>query len=90
MSQVLEGKITKRTKSRIRIEITKESFESFCNAIGLYRKEFLDALDASERDHRSGHLTRRKSLHELRATPFIRLSEPRNYIPNTTKSGAFG
>lgn len=65
MPQVLEAKISKRTKNRIRIEISKESFESFCNAIGLYRKEFLGTLDASERDHRSGRVTRRKSLYEL-------------------------
>ena len=35
------------------------------DAIGLYRKESLEALDASERDHRSGRMTKRKSLHEL-------------------------
>ncbi len=65
MPQVLEAKITKRTRNNIRIEIPKESFEAFCDAIGLYRKEFLDTLDASERDHRSGRVTRRKSLYEL-------------------------
>jgi hypothetical protein len=65
MSQTLEAKITKKTKSRIRIEITKESFEAFCDAIGLYKKEFLEALDASDRDHRAGRVTKRKSLHEL-------------------------
>ena len=61
----LEAKITKRTRNSIRIEIAKESFEAFCDAIGLYRKEFLEALDASERDHRYGRVTKRKSLHEL-------------------------
>ncbi len=35
------------------------------DAIGLYRRESLEALDASERDHRSGRMTKRKSLHEL-------------------------
>ena len=65
MRQVLEARITKRTKNRVQLEITKESFEAFCNAIGLYRKEFLEALDASERDHRSGRVTKRKSLSEL-------------------------
>lgn len=34
-------------------------------AIGLYRKESLEALDASERDHRSGQVSKRKSLHKL-------------------------
>ena len=65
MGQPLEAKITKRTKSRVHIEIRKESFEAFCDSIGLYRKEFLDALDASERDHRSGKVTKRKTLREL-------------------------
>ena len=65
MRNALAAKITQGTKSRIKIEITKESFEAFCNAIGLYRKEFLDALDASERDHRAGRITKRRSLREL-------------------------
>ena len=65
MSHALEARIRKRTKNTLRIEITKESFEAFCDAIGLYRKEFLEALDASERDHRSGRVTKRKSLYEL-------------------------
>jgi len=64
-SQAVEAKITKRTRNTIRIEITRESFEAFCDAVGLYRKEFLQALDASERDHRYGRVTKRKSLHEL-------------------------
>ncbi len=65
MSIALQARITKKTKSGIQIEISKESFESFCDAIGLYRKEFLQGLDASERDHRSGRVTKRKSLYEL-------------------------
>ena len=65
MRHALEAKITKRTKNSVRIEITKESFEAFCDAIGLYRKGFLEALDSSERDHRSGRITKRKSLYEL-------------------------
>ena len=64
-SQAVEAKITKRTSNTIRIEITRESFEAFCDTVGLYRKEFLQALDASERDHRYGRVTKRKSLHEL-------------------------
>lgn len=65
MKQALEAKITKRTKSKLQIEITKEGFEAFCDSVGLYRKEFLDALDASERDHRGARVTKRKSLREL-------------------------
>ena len=62
MSVALEARVTKRAKNSIRIEITKESFEAFCAAIGLYRKGFLEALDASEQDHRAGRVTKRKSL----------------------------
>ncbi len=65
MPQVLEAKVIRKTKDRIQIEITQENFEVFCDAVGLYRGEFLEALDASERDHRAGRTTKRKSLHEL-------------------------
>ena len=65
MAQTLAAKIIKKTRSGIRIEITKENFEAFCDSIGLYRKGFLEALDASERDHRAGSVTKRKSLDEL-------------------------
>jgi len=65
MRQALEAKITKRTKNKIQIEISKEGFEAFCNSTGLYRGKFLNALDASERDHRAGRVTKRKSLREL-------------------------
>lgn len=65
MPHTLEAKIIKKTKKSIQIEITKEGFEAFCDAIGLYQKEFLDALHASEQDHISGRVTKRKSLHEL-------------------------
>ena len=65
MRQSLEAKITKRTKNKIQFEITKDNFETFCDSTGLYRKEFLDALDASERDYRVGRITKRKSLREL-------------------------
>lgn len=65
MRHAFEAKITRRTKNRIRIEIDKESFEAFCDAIGLYQKDFLETLDESERDHRARHVTKRKSLYEL-------------------------
>ena len=65
MPQALAGKIIKRSKRSIRIEIRRDDFEAFCNSIGLYRKEFLGALEASERDHRAGRVTRRKSLQDL-------------------------
>ena len=65
MPQALAAKVIKRTKKSIQIKISKENFEAFCDSIGLYRREFLQALDASEQDHRAGRVTKRKSLREL-------------------------
>jgi hypothetical protein len=65
MPHALEAKIIKKTSERIQIEITRDNFEAFCGAIGLYRSEFLQSLDASERDHHAGRTTKRKSLREL-------------------------
>jgi hypothetical protein len=65
MTQALAAKVVKRTKNSIQIKISKENFEAFCDSIGLYRREFLKALDASEQDHRAGRVTKRKSLREL-------------------------
>jgi len=64
MPQVLRAKL-KATHRAVQIEITKENYEAFCDAIGLYQKEFLQALNASERDHQAKRITKRKSLHEL-------------------------
>ncbi len=64
-AQVLTGKIIKKTKKSIQIEIAKDDFESFCDSIGLYQKKFLKELDASGRDHRMGRTTKRNSLTEL-------------------------
>ena len=65
MTQALAGKVVKRTKDSLQIKISKQNFESFCDSIGLYRREFLKALEASEKDHRAGRITKRKSLREL-------------------------
>ena len=61
----LPAKVIKRTKGSFEFRISKDNFESFCNSIGLYRREFLEALDASEKDHRAGRVKKRKSLREL-------------------------
>jgi len=65
MPQALEARIIKKTKKSIQIEIARENFEAFCDSIGLYRRDFLEALDASEGDHRARRITKRKSLREL-------------------------
>jgi hypothetical protein len=59
------AKVVKRTKDSFQFKISKENFESFCDSIGLYRREFFDALDTSEKDHKAGRITKRKSLREL-------------------------
>ena len=62
MSSKLKATITKETPKSIHLEISKETFESFCDAAGLYRKEFLKLLDLSEEDHKKGRVSKRKSL----------------------------
>lgn len=59
------AKVIKRTKDSFEFRISKDNFESFCDSIGLYRREFIAALDASEKDHRAGRVKKRKSLREL-------------------------
>lgn len=61
----LIARVVKRTRDSFQFEISKENFEAFCDSIGLYRREFLEALDASEKDHRAGRVAKRKSLREL-------------------------
>jgi len=51
----LAAKIIKRTKDSFEFRISKESF---CDSTGLYRREFLEALDSSEKDHRAGRVTK--------------------------------
>ncbi len=50
------------TKDKIRFEITKDNYETFCNAVGLYKKDFIETLKKSEADHKAGRVTKRKSL----------------------------
>ena len=65
MDPKLKATIVKKTLKSIRFEIQKKDFESFCAAAGLYRKDFLKLLEQSEKDHKDGRVTKRKSLLEL-------------------------
>lgn len=65
MNPKLKATITKKTPKSIHLEIRKEDFEAFCAAAGLYRKEFLELLEQSEKDHKEGRVTKRESLAEL-------------------------
>lgn len=85
MAQALAAKVVKRTKDSIQIKIAKENFEAFCDAIGLYRKEFLEALDASEQDHRAGRVTKRKSLTTSEAAPSISPARQRKILAENAR-----
>jgi len=61
----LKAKVRRNSSDVITLEITKEDFEAFCAAAGLYRKEFLDVLDASAKDHKAGRIKERKNLYEI-------------------------
>ncbi|NOZ62548.1 MAG: hypothetical protein GXO74_12825 [Calditrichaeota bacterium] len=65
MSNKLTADISETKSGKIRIEIDKKNFERFCNACGLFKKEFLELLGQSEQDHQQGHTTERESLFEL-------------------------
>jgi hypothetical protein len=65
MSIGLEAGIRRKSDDMVTLEIKKEDFESFSSAVGLFRKEFLDILDASERDSKEGRVKERKSLLEI-------------------------
>lgn len=65
MPKTLHGVIKKKMPDKISIEIKKEDFEAFCNAVGLFKKDFLKQMKRSEADHRAGKVTKRKSLYEL-------------------------
>ncbi len=65
MGSKLKATIVKETPENIHLEIDKKNFESFCDAAGLYRKDFIKTLDLSEKDHKAGRVTKRNSLAEL-------------------------
>ena len=65
MQKTLSAEVSKVSTDRIKVEITRDNYESFCNAIGLYKKEFIETLKKSEADHRKGRTTKRKSLLEI-------------------------
>ena len=65
MQRTLSAELIKISRDRVKFEITRDTYESFCNAIGIYKKDFLESLKKSEADHRAGRITRRKSLLEI-------------------------
>lgn len=61
----LQASVMRKDVETISVEIKRESFEAFCNAVGLFKKEFLDASDSSENDHKEGRIKERGSLLEI-------------------------
>lgn len=61
--------IKKVSPDKVSFEITRDDFEAFCNAVGLFKPEFLKILKMSETDNKAGRVTRRKSLYELIEKP---------------------
>jgi len=65
MPTKLAAEIEKTKSGKIRIEISRNELERFCNTFGFFRKDFLKQLRASEKDHRAGRVTKRNGLFEL-------------------------
>ncbi len=61
----LRAKVSKKTDDYINLKIKREDLESFCSSVGLFKKEFIKTLEASERDHKYGRVRERSSLYEL-------------------------
>lgn len=61
----LKAEVKKTKNGKIRIEISRDEFERFCNTFGFFRKDFLQVLRESEKDHRAGRVTKRNNLFEL-------------------------
>lgn len=65
MQKTLSYELKKVSKDKIKFEITKDNYEAFCNAIGLYKQSFVETLKKSEADHKAGRITKRESLIEI-------------------------
>jgi hypothetical protein len=65
MPAKLTAEVKKTKNGKIRIEISRDEFERFCNAFGFFRKDFLKLLRESEKDHQAGRITKRGGLFEL-------------------------
>ncbi|MBU2461917.1 hypothetical protein KKH65_03455 [bacterium] len=65
MSIGLEASIRRKSDDSVLLEIKKEDFEAFSSAVGLFKKGFLDILDASDRDSKEGAVKERESLLDI-------------------------
>lgn len=69
MQKTLSVALRKKEPNKIYLEIRKDNFEAFCNAVGIFKPDFLRILKESEADHKAGRVTKRKSLYELIEKP---------------------
>jgi hypothetical protein len=69
MAKTLSVVLKKTAPDRVSFEITRDNFEAFCNAVGLFKPDFLKLLKKSDADHKAGSITKRKSLYELIEKP---------------------
>lgn len=69
MQRTLPVQLKRISKDKIKVEITRDNFEMFCNAVGIFKKEFLSTLRKSDADHRAGRVTKRTSLLEIVEKP---------------------
>ena len=65
MGSKLKATVSKTKSGKIRIEFDKNHFENFCNVCGLFRDDFIELLEQSERDYQQGLTTERNSLLEI-------------------------
>lgn len=65
MATKLKAQVQRAANGKIRLEISRDEFERFCNTFGFFHKDFLKLLQQSEKDHRAGRITKRENLFEL-------------------------
>ena len=57
--------VVQTTAKTITLQFNKDRLERLCNALGLYKKEFLESLDRSEKDHQAGRVYKIKNLMDI-------------------------
>lgn len=55
-----------KKQKKIFIELDADKFERIAGDLGLFNKDFLESMDRSERDYKSGRIREVASLKELR------------------------
>ncbi|MBI4839416.1 MAG: hypothetical protein HY806_09835 [Nitrospirae bacterium] len=69
MLKTLSAELKKVNADKVRFEISRDNYEAFCNAAGLYKKEFIESFKKPDADHKAGRVTKRKTLLEIIENP---------------------